>query len=400
MSKQDRSFDHYLQRIHVKRPLEADLSTGDPLPLPPVQEQIKRIVPTLREYAGAQIHRYDDSDGVPELKEALSNFFTTHFQRSVSSQNIVVTPGVQLALRYLQALDHQHGHRPLFPSPIEFPGLYSNHRGLVPEIGREFPLHQREWRSSPFTPARLNWEGVDQVLLTHPHSPTGRLWPERAVKDLSTYARKKGAIVILDKTCALPFASLTATTPPAVDEENIVHLFSFSKVGLAGERVGFAIASEDVAAALRAQQRLHIIQSPKLGQWLALKLMEFYLENPDVGALVGSRLQLRATFAQDLLSGACEKLPQLSIAPWQGGPFCWIQWDNGPADVDVFDHLLRSGVAVIPGHALRHPCAQGEAPLPQGLRIAITRDLGTLERGLTLIAKGLKHLLARPSERS
>ena len=45
-------------------------------------------------------------------------------------------------------------------------------------------------------------------------------------------------------------------------------------------------------------------------------------------------------------------------------------------------------------------CAQGEAPLPQGLRIAITRDLGTLESGLTLIAKGLKHLLARPSERS
>ncbi len=45
-------------------------------------------------------------------------------------------------------------------------------------------------------------------------------------------------------------------------------------------------------------------------------------------------------------------------------------------------------------------CAQGEAPLPQGLRIAITRDLGTLESGLTLIAKGLKHLLARPLERS
>ena len=65
-------------------------------------------------------------------------------------------------------------------------------------------------------------------------------------------------------------------SPPVqlVDEPRVVHLFSFSKTGLAAERLGVIAAHPRIIAALRAELRANAIAASHLGQLLAAALLE------------------------------------------------------------------------------------------------------------------------------
>lgn len=122
------------------------------------------------------------------------------------------------------------------------------------------------------------------VALVTPNNPTGAVVPVDAIVALASSL--PGAIVLVD----LAYVEFAATdpTPPLLSHSNIVIVRTFSKsAGLAGLRVGYALASETAAEWLR------IVGGPFPVASTSLAAAQACLE-VDLGAFIGQvRLERR-----------------------------------------------------------------------------------------------------------
>ena len=158
--------------------------------------------------------------------------------------------------------------------------------------------------------------GADDPVLTfacRPNNPTGALDPVPAARPL-----------VVDEAY---FEYSGVTTLPLLDEGVIV-LRTFSKLfGLAGARIGYALAAADVAAELNARQAPAPVS--ELSAALAIAALA---SRPDPGPV----LEERARFA--------EGLRVLGYAPLEShANFLYVPTDDAGT---VADALLRKGIVV------------------------------------------------------
>jgi cobalamin biosynthetic protein CobC len=95
-------------------------------------------------------------------------------------------------------------------------------------------------------------QAADLAIVVNPNNPDGRVVEKRALLGIADGLHQRGGILVLDESFAdvAPDISLAGET----DRDNIVVLRSFGKFyGLAGLRLGFAIASPHLANRLDAR---------------------------------------------------------------------------------------------------------------------------------------------------
>jgi DNA-binding transcriptional MocR family regulator len=381
-------------------PRLCDLSTGSPVVLDVVQAELAEALRRLaaRPDVLADLGSYRHLDGVPELAEAFAAHGRDALGIPASPARVVVTPGSQAALRYLHEWLRTQGKRLLFPLGLEFAGAVDP---LAPEPPSVGPYRSHATGAEEAGVAidldALDWRNVGAVLLSQPHTPTGRLWTANEIVALAEAAARHRAWLILDQCYSLPWARLTAAPVPAVSAANVIHLYSFSKVGLAAARVGAVLAPPEVAGSLRGLLRRHMIQPPLLGQHLALALLNFFRRRPDVARLIGVQYQVRWLRCRELLRQAGLLGSLVRVGPWEGGPFLWCEWRGAPSSADLFEALLRQGVAVAPSCALQvSPGSAAGCHAVQGLRIGLGAPEGDLYEGVATLGRvGAAARLAR-----
>jgi cobalamin biosynthesis protein CobC len=92
---------------------------------------------------------------------------------------------------------------------------------------------------------------LDVAIVVNPNNPDGRITPRAALLDLHTRLALHAGVLIVDEA----FADLDAeeSLAPSLPTSRAVVLRSFGKAyGLAGLRLGFAVASSDIVLPLRA----------------------------------------------------------------------------------------------------------------------------------------------------
>jgi cobalamin biosynthetic protein CobC len=91
---------------------------------------------------------------------------------------------------------------------------------------------------------------ADVVVVVNPNNPTGRIIPSAELTDLAQALAKRGGMLVVDEAfmdTLAPTESLIPARPPAT-----IILRSFGKMyGLAGVRLGFAVANASTAGRLR-----------------------------------------------------------------------------------------------------------------------------------------------------
>jgi valine--pyruvate aminotransferase len=370
-----------------------DLSTGAPLLLEEVSrellDELKRL--SRRPAVGAELGVYADLDGLPRLREAFAARCSRDFARPVKLDEVLVTPGAQAALRYVHELVREGGRRTLYPATFEFSGAFDPFAAHAPVAGSYRPVSAGGACFRPTLDATsLDWREVGTVVLSRPHSPTGCLWRRDEIESLASAAARQGAWLVLDEAYGLPFAPLAPDPGIAIDAPNIVHLYSFSKVGLAGERVGVVVAPAEVVAALRPILRRNHVQSSKLGQHLALAMIELFEKRPDLARHFATLYRRRWERCVAILRDAGVP-PRIRIAAWEGGLFLWCEWPGPPASDAVFSRLLQSGVVVAPGSAFR-PDQGGDGAGLAGIRIGLGAPEKDLYAGLEIVARLLSDI--------
>lgn len=376
------NFYEVLSDIHARSSAELiDLSTGKPIIPTYVTEAVAAAVveASRRSDFAHLVSDYVSLDGEPGFLQLITDVLSSCFGRRVTESEVLIVPGCQVALNLVLSVS-QTQCRPLFwPAPYEFPGAVDWEHA---ELGAQPFI--RTIRSDGIVHLDLDIPecGVAErciVLLSHPHNPTGTLWSTVTLTKLANKCCLVGGWLVLDQTYAFPWAPLCYQQIEFIDHPNVVHLFSFSKVGLAGERLGLVVGSSECIATLRFLLRRLIIQSPKLAQILGARLIEIYTRNPQLSSVFGETYRANWRFTADALL-AQANYPGGRIAEWGGGPFLWFEWESsGPDEYLVFKDVLSRGVAIMPGGALATPGA--EDPV-NALRIGLGTEPDVLKRAI------------------
>jgi histidinol-phosphate aminotransferase len=217
---------------HVPLPprLIAKLDANElPYPLPP--ELRARLASVLAE---AALERYPDASA-RRLRAVVAR------QHAVAGEQIVFGNGSD---ELIAMLCNAFAGPILYPTPsFVYYRLAAIARGLPPI---EVPLGPRFELDEIALHAAVEATRPSVVFLALPNNPTGTLWRMDFALELA--ARHRDMVVVSDEAYAA-YSGVT-NLPALADHPNLVVLRTLSKIGMAGLRVGFAIAAPAIAAVL------------------------------------------------------------------------------------------------------------------------------------------------------
>ncbi len=143
-------------------------------------------------------------------------------------------------------------------------------RGRAVVVGPTYAEHARAAALAGHEVAELP-EPEPAALLTvvNPNNPDGRPWPRGTLRELAAAQRARGGLLVVDEAF-VEAAAEEQSMAGEVSAGGVVVLRSFGKFhGLAGVRLGFAVAAPEVAARLRAWLGPWAVSGPALHAGLA-----------------------------------------------------------------------------------------------------------------------------------
>lgn len=191
-----------------------------------------------------------------------------------------------------------------------------------------------EWAVTPFAPARLEAVAKDHnvVVVANPNNPSGERITARRLRAAARALAKRGGLLVVDEAFADvdPRDSL-ADLAGSRAAPNIVVLRSLGKFfGLAGARVGFAIARPELLEALADTLGPWPVAGP--ARWVARRALE------DKTWQAEMRLELEAAAAR------LDALLQESLGANTGTAL--FRWLPHPRADWVYEELARRGILV------------------------------------------------------
>lgn len=173
--------------------------------------------------------------------------------------------------------------------------------------------------------------GADLAVVVNPNNPDGRIIGKEELLALSDELKVRGGLLLVDEAF-MDVAPLEASLAGEIDHGNIVLLRSFGKFfGLAGLRLGFALAAPHLATKLNASLGPWAVSGP------AIAIAEEALA--DAAWIAATRIRL---------ASAAKKLDQLlANADVQViGGTSLFRLGRTPRAKAIFQHLGASGIMV------------------------------------------------------
>lgn len=223
--------------------LSYNLSQGVPIDPPPLllqQELAKQSVITTN-------YQYGAISGQPAFKEAFKADLSRHYNASLSTDNMLITPGANaafyttiLALTQIDATSNI-----VLQSPF-----YFNHEMTLSQLSIDIRLLDCR-ADKAFVPNPKDLDNIIDantraVVLVTPNNPTGVSIPSDVLEECMKICADKHIPLILDET----YRSFSEFDRPhnlhRLGLNNLIQLFSFSKdLAIPGLRLGGIIAHED-----------------------------------------------------------------------------------------------------------------------------------------------------------
>ena len=338
-----------------------NLSAGNPVILPEVEQLWRDCTTDLLdsdEY-GEVVCRYGASQGYEPLIEAIRDDFNQRYGLSLTSRNILITPGSQNL--YFLAANALGGYNtsgqlkdivlPLSPDYTGYGGvtLYPEAvKAYRPTIELGSDAHSFKYRPD-FDQLEIN-ENTGFVLFSRPCNPTGNVLTGEEVERIASLAAPHNVPVFVDSAYAPPFPALNYTEMTPIFSENVIHCISLSKAGLPGERVGIAMGDEKIIQILEAFQTNLCIHSSRYGQAIAARAIRSGALADIAKNVIRPHYQHKFAVLQDALTNSMPDEVPWRLHKGEGAIFAWLWFDNLPmTDWAFYNELKNYGVIIVPG---------------------------------------------------
>jgi len=302
------------------------------------------VVQALDDAARAGLSGYCAPAGLMPLREAIAQFYATHFGAPIDAQRVLVTSGASGALSLACTALLDAGDEVLMPDPA-YPAN-SNFVLAAGGVPRLIPTSAQTRFQLSAEDIRRHWTPATKgVLIASPSNPTGTSVPRETLREIIQEVRSRGGFVIMDEIYlglsyeGQPSSALTL-------DDSIIVVNSFSKYfHMTGWRLGWLILPADIMPQVEKFAASLSICAPTLAQHAALECF-----SPAALEVFANRKQ---AFQQrrDFLLTAFRRIGlNVPVEP-DGAFYIYVDISDTGMDSMTFTQrlLLEADVAAVPG---------------------------------------------------
>ena len=325
--------------------------------------------------------KYTTAQGLPELRECISQQYMDWYGISIDPSRIFVTTGGSAALLLVTSmlLNVDEGFLmtdPGYPCNRHFLHAFEAEPQLVPVTADDHfqltpALIERHWKD--------NTRGA---LIASPANPTGAVIARKDLEQIASAIKQRNGYLVVDEIYhGLAYGDVAQDTVLSIDPSAFV-VNSFSKYfGMTGWRLGWMVVPPDaVKIAEKLSQNLFICPS-SVAQYAALGAFSTDAKNEM------ERNKAEFKKRRDFLVPALRKLGfGVPLMP-EGAFYVYAKLPAGLGSSEAFAQFLleQHHVAITPGTDFGTYLAEDYA------RFSYSQDLETLKKGVERITLALEH---------
>lgn len=276
-----------------------NMGIGSPDLLP--SQDVINAIKTAVEDEGA--HQYQSYQGLPELRNAIANFYKTNFDVALNADSeILPLMGSKEGIMHISMAFLNQGDEVLIPNP-GYP-TYTSVTNLAGAIPKYYDLiEENEWFPRLDLIEKEDLSKVKIMWTCYPHMPTGAKADKRKLEALVNFAQKHGILLVNDN----PYSFVLNKEPLSLlsvsgAKEYALELNSLSKTfNMAGWRVGMVLGNEDyINAVLKVKSNMDsgMFYGIQKGAIAALKSSMSWID--ELNRVYDERRQLIFKLAQKL----------------------------------------------------------------------------------------------------
>ncbi|HET8885157.1 MAG TPA: pyridoxal phosphate-dependent aminotransferase [Salinimicrobium sp.] len=275
-----------------------------------------------------EVLSYSHSAGFESYRNKLANYYTKH-NVNVHSNDIIITTGGSEALMFAMGSISDHGDEIIIPEPF-----YANYNGFATATGvKVVPVKSSIENGFALPPIsefeKLITPKTKAILICNPGNPTGYLYTEEEIQQLSEIVKKHDLFLIADEVYR-EFAYDGAVHYSVMNvsdlENHAIMIDSVSKrYSMCGARIGCIVSKnkEVMATAMKfAQARLSPPTFAQIASEAALNTPQSYFDE-----VIEEYTSRRNT----LVSGL-EKIDGVKVANPKGAFYCIAELPVNNAD--------------------------------------------------------------------
>ncbi|MEX2523831.1 MAG: pyridoxal phosphate-dependent aminotransferase [Gammaproteobacteria bacterium] len=318
---------------------------------------------------------YTMDAGLPELLDALAEYYSGRYNRELLPENFLVTTGATEAIYLALTATSAPGREFIVPDPsfMLYAPLIRINGGVVKSIPTR-PENDHQLDPQEVIDAiDMNTFGI---VLNSPSNPTGTLYPRETIEAIVEEAAYRNVYIISDEVYdhlvydGVEYPSVLSCCP---DLDNVMVVNSFSKTfSMAGMRIGWMTASQGAIKKLRRYHMFTTTVANTPCQW------------GGVAALKGERDFVNDMLAQytkrrDRLVELIDQTPYLTGYKPGGAFYVFPSLPEGVNGSNVALRMLREiGVCTIAGDTFGDSCANS-------IRISYSTTLENIEEAFERI---------------
>jgi LL-diaminopimelate aminotransferase len=330
--------------IKEKKALGIDLislSIGDPDLPPPafVVEALKQEVADLKN------HNYSFSQGEPDFRQAVSEWYKKRFNVDLQQDQVVALLGSKEGIANIARAFVNPGDQVLVPDPA-YP-VYGNGSTILCD-GVAVPMPLLETNNFQPDFETINAEKAKMIFINYPNNPTAATVDKKFLKEAVDFAKDNKIILCYDNAYSeITYDDYRAPSILEIDGamDVAIEFHSLSKTfNMTGDRIGFAVGNKQLISGLTKVKSQIDSGPPVYTQKVAVKALAAYTshEAPEFLKKNNQTLQER----RDLLVDTLCKIGYQCDKP----KATFYVWVNCKGDSMQFAaKLLDVGVAVTPG---------------------------------------------------
>ena len=236
---------------------EPDFATAEPI--------IDAGIEALKQ----QKTHYTPALGLPELRQAVAEYYHRKFSLDIDPLRIIITPGASGALQLAISCLLDPGDNVLLADPGYPCNQNIAHMLAVQTIA--IPVSAENYYQLDARSVAQHWNGRTRAaMVTTPSNPTGTIIPKKQLKSLSEFVeRKQGRLIVDEIYQGLVYEGEDYSALEISDECFVIN--SFSKYfGMTGWRIGWMVVPKYYVEAIdRIAQNL-FLAPPTISQYAAL----------------------------------------------------------------------------------------------------------------------------------
>lgn len=318
-----------------------NLGIGNP-DMEPDKEVIKTAIEST---ALSTSHGYQPYRGIPELRNAFSEWYKRIFDVTLSPQTeILPLMGSKEGIMHISMAFLNEGDGVLVPNP-GYPAYEAAAKLCSAQVHHYQLLSENNWQPDFATIEKQNLAKVKIMWVNYPNMPTGKRASDTLFEQLVTFGRKHNILIINDN----PYAMILNPKPTSIlavagSKEIALELNSLSKShNMAGWRIGMVGGSEENIDAI-----LKVKSNMDSGMFLPLQLAG--AKALSLGSEWFERLNISYKKRREIVFDILKKLGSTHEAG-QSGLFIWSSLPDAWADSEEYSDFLldKYKIFITPG---------------------------------------------------